>query len=73
MFWLSAVALTSSLKHWQRSTPIPVDRFHTSTHPAVQQQSQIGWQDLLEGLPTKLWAQLQHQRLKLIKSLSYYY
>ncbi|CAB9522815.1 hypothetical protein SEMRO_1344_G264710.1 [Seminavis robusta] len=52
--------LVDCLSRWRNFQPISPDSFHPSTRELVQQQHLIGWQNLLEGLPTKLWRRIQH-------------
>ena len=51
-------ALLSSLKRWRKSEPFPTTA-DPDIQQAITQQTEIGWQALLEGLPSHKWAQLQ--------------
>lgn len=66
-----AGSLLYCLNKWRQGTPIHLRDIPSNYRITIQQQHELGWQSLLEGLPTKQWQiqQLQYyKRRKLRKS-----
>jgi len=57
-------AILHCLKQWKHCQRITISHFSPDIQQAMRQQHQIGWQDLIEGLVTKTWRQLQHQHYR---------
>jgi len=54
-------ALIDCITKWRHGTPIIVNDYPHSLQQLIREQQTIGWQQLLEGLPHKLWKKLQRQ------------
>ena len=52
-------ALTCSLRNWRKGRDLEPDQYDPAISRAVQSQTQIGWQDMIEGLVAAPWRQLQ--------------
>ena len=59
-------ALPQALKNWRKQQPQNWDQQDSETLLALQHQSSIGWQDLLEGLSAKQWGIIQQYHYNLI-------
>lgn len=57
-------AILSCLQKWRCGQNIELDDYNEDLQEAIIQQHEIGWFDLLEGLPTKTWQRLQQQYYK---------
>jgi hypothetical protein len=53
-------ALIDCITKWRRQDPIHLNEHPPEIQTLLQQQHHIGWQQLLEGLPHKLWQKTQH-------------
>ena len=52
-------ALLTTLQKWQQQALVDWQSFDPDMALALQRQTSIGWQALLEGLPAKQWKDLQ--------------
>jgi len=57
-------ALIDCLSKWRRNDPIIITDYPPGLRQLITEQQTIGWQQLLEGLPHKLWKKLQHRYYK---------
>ena len=53
--------LIDCLQRWRNKQPIIIHSYPQSLQATLQAQQQLGWQQLLEGLPTEHWRKLQHR------------
>lgn len=64
-------AMISCVSYWRQGQAIVPAQFSPSVRPVIYQQHAIGWQQLLEGLPSVRWRRLQqrfYDRQKIRKS-----
>jgi hypothetical protein len=54
-------ALLSGVSCWRHNTPINPSQFAPKVCSLIRQQHAIGWKNLIEGLPSRLWKQGQQQ------------
>jgi hypothetical protein len=57
-------AIVTCLKRWRSKKPIRLQGFSTEMQDAIRDQHEIGWQQLLEGLPAKKWQMLQQHHYR---------
>ncbi|MGL5934640.1 MAG: hypothetical protein ACRCZI_03340 [Cetobacterium sp.] len=64
-------AIVTCLQRWRDKKPIRLQEFSTEMRDVIRDQHEIGWQQLLEGLPAKKWQtmqQLHYRREEVRKS-----
>lgn len=54
------LALQRSLHSWRHAQPLLLTNMSDAICQTIQEQTQIGWQSLLEGLLSKKWRKMQH-------------
>jgi hypothetical protein len=61
-------AICAGLRAWRNGTPVLTDGYPEILKQALQQQSRIGWRNLIEGFPAKKWTEAQAQHYIWTKS-----
>jgi hypothetical protein len=68
----TAIAITKAicegLRAWYTDQPMSTEGYTNVIGEAIDQQSRIGWRNMLEGFPAKQWAERQDNHFKRINS-----
>jgi hypothetical protein len=61
-------AIILGLKAWNDEQPMETENFSQPIEKTIDQQTKIGWRNLMEGFPAKRWAKQQEEYFRKIKS-----